>query len=69
MAAVSLTFTFPDAATTTRIATALCANAGLPVSAINAKQALVNYITQTVRQYEVVQAIQAVKPGTDPTIT
>jgi len=47
------TFTFTVADTDlTRVSTALCTAAGLPVSAANTKAVILAYITQTVRSME-----------------
>lgn len=58
---------------TTRVVAALCASAGLPATAANAKQALAQHIRGVVISYERGQAEQAamtaVTEPTDPGVT
>lgn len=64
----SITLTIPDAAAQ-RVINALCRNAQKPVSAANAKAALIDLIKQTVTAVEVADAIAALPPITPPDVT
>ena len=70
MADTAVTFTIP-AAQVSRVVNDLCVAAGLPVSAANAKQAVINWVTQTcinvdngaAQQAAISGVAQATSPG------
>lgn len=70
MATITITISTADA---TRVTHALCVSAGLPETAANAKQAVINYIKKTVSNVELIEAqqtaLKTVVPATDVTPT
>lgn len=56
----TITLTIPDAQLT-RISTALCKAAGMPVSTANAKEAIINHVKATVQNVERSEAIVAAR--------
>lgn len=70
--ATTLTITI-STGDSTRAIHALCKAAGLPETAANAKQAIINYIKATVKNVELseaqVTAMNAIVPGADITPT
>jgi hypothetical protein len=68
----TVTITIPDAQLP-RVIEALCVGASLPQSAANARQAVINWVTTTTKEYELDRdrraAVAAVAPPADPAIT